>query len=141
MIMASMVSKYSYCKCKLSAVCDNKEAISKCDGSYNSSHSPRRANIDLFLTQQMAFKSIDMKLEWVKGHRDKKLWNNITKLQGQGLSQDEIFNIWCIKMANEEWHHSSITLSDPAVTPAEKWAIFSRHPSFQKQRNFLLLWI
>jgi hypothetical protein len=35
-------------------------------------------------------------------------------------------------MANEEWHKISDALPDPMTTPAEKWAVFTRHPSYQK---------
>jgi hypothetical protein len=72
-IMASLLSKYSECRYKLSAICDNKGAISKCAGKkFKSLHSNYQANMDLFLTQEMASKSVDMTIDWVKGHMDKK---------------------------------------------------------------------
>jgi len=48
-IMASLLSKHSECRCKLSAVCDSKRAISKCAGkNFNSLRSHCEANMDFF---------------------------------------------------------------------------------------------
>jgi hypothetical protein len=80
----------------------------------------------------MASKSVDMMIDWVKGHMDKKLWGKVSQLQDQGLSHDKIFNVWCDRMANKEWHKNSNALHDPMTTPAEKWAVLTRHPSYQK---------
>jgi hypothetical protein len=62
-----------------------------------------------------------MTFSWVKSHMDKKPWQTIEDLKLQKLSWD---NLWCNRMANEAWHNTVCSLFDPAVTPAEKWAVF-----------------
>jgi hypothetical protein len=56
--------------------------------------------------------------------------NDLKDLQNQKLSRDEIYNIWCDRMANMEWEHGMPQCDDPDVSPYEKWAIYSCHSTY-----------
>jgi hypothetical protein len=132
-IMASLLSTYYDCSYHLAAICDNKGVLSKGErGSFNSSRSQCQANIDLFSPQRKAAKSLGMTFSLVKGHMDKQPWQSIEDLKLQKLSRDEIYNIWCNRVANEAWHNTACSLFDPDVAPLEKWAIFSVYPTYHK---------
>ena len=133
LIMASLLFDYFDCLYYLAAICYNKGILSKCKrGSFNSLRSQRQANINLFLPQRKAAKSIGMTFSWVKSHMDKQPWQTIEDLKLLKLSWDEIYNVWSDRMANEACHNRTCSLIDPVVTPSEKWAVFSRYPTLHK---------
>jgi hypothetical protein len=68
----------------------------------------------------------------VKGHSDKATWESIWDLQDQGLNRDEIYNVWCEKLAREFWAPAEIVDHDPDPTPVEKGAVYSLYPSPHK---------
>jgi hypothetical protein len=88
--------------------------------------------MDLLLTNRIATPNIPISYQWVKGHSDTEQWCTIADLQSQQLSRDQIYNIWCDKMAKQSWTIGSPTVSDPAVTPEEQWAVYASFPSFHK---------
>jgi len=89
-------------------------------------------NIDLLLTHQQHTKGIPITYEWVKGHANTKLWDIITDLCQQKLSCDEIYNIWCDRMAGQKWVDGSTPSFQPDFTLAEKWAVYAIHPQYHK---------
>jgi len=70
-------------------------------------------------------------LSWIKSHSDKKPWKYLKDLTHQHLSRDEVFNVWCNHLANNAWEKYT-PVDDPAVTPAERWAIYSFHATYHK---------
>jgi hypothetical protein len=74
----------------------------------------------------------DVLLTWVRGHADKKQLSSIEDLQSQQLSRDEIYNIWCDRMAGEAMTSFFPTIDDPDVYITEKWAIYSQYPTKHK---------
>jgi len=77
-------------------------------------------------------KGIPIMYEWVKGHSDSAPWKNIQDLILQQLSRDKIFNIWCDRMADNEWTTGSAPCINQKTTPAERWAVFSKIPQEHK---------
>ena len=43
-------------------------------------------------------------------------------------NHDEVYNVWCNKLAKIEWETGNTAFPDPQVTPQEKWALFSSCP-------------
>jgi hypothetical protein len=76
-----------------------------------------------------------MQLEWVCSHTDKTPWESVDDLILQRLSRDEIFNVWCNKLAEHAWQYDSLAVPDPSTNPIEWWAIFSRYPYLHKITN------
>jgi hypothetical protein len=73
-----------------------------------------------------------VKLSWVHSHSDKKPWETFSELKRLNLSRDETYNVWCDRMAQKTWETGASSYFDPVVLPTEKWALFSRHPTFHK---------
>ncbi len=73
-----------------------------------------------------------MSLSSVKSHANKPPWPHISDLVSQDLSRDEIYNIWCNKMAQTEWEFGTASSSDPDVSPQELWAVYSTFPQLHK---------
>ncbi len=69
---------------------------------------------------------------WIRGHADKKPWKDLSDLRNQDLSRDEIYNVWCNHMAQQEWDDGSASLLDPDTTPSERWSLFAIHPQHHK---------
>ena len=59
-------------------------------------------------------------------------WENISDLKEQGLSHEEIYNVWCDRLANQAQSNGDPTMPDPSVSPAEKWALYTNHPTDHK---------
>jgi hypothetical protein len=68
----------------------------------------------------------------VKGHQESSAWETIADLKKQQLTPDAIYNCWCNKMVKEALQSGVIALFDPLVTPAEKWAVYARYPTYHK---------
>jgi len=47
-------------------------------------------------------------------------------------NHDEVYNVWCNKLAKIEWETGNTAFPDPQVTPQEKWALFSSYPESHK---------
>jgi hypothetical protein len=56
---------------------------------------------------------------------------SLKDLTDQRLSRDDVYNVWCDHLANNAWGKYT-PVDDPAVTPAERWAINSFHPTYHK---------
>lgn len=63
---------------------------------------------------------------------DKGAWGTVANLQTQELSNDAIYNVWCDRAAEIAWEQGFPSHYDPAVTPVEKWPLFSIHPTYHK---------
>jgi hypothetical protein len=96
--------------------------------SFKSLKSHRSPNTDLYLTQCRNHRASKIKYEWVKSHMDKRPWKSIDDLIHQKLALDEIYNVWCDRVARSTWEHGHPTFTDPEVSPQEKWAVYSDHP-------------
>jgi hypothetical protein len=88
--------------------------------------------MDLYLTQRSKCQSIPLSLHWVKGHTNSGPWDTAYDLHQQKLSNNEIYNVWCDRAAGIAWEQGLTSHFDPAVSPAEKWALFSIHPCYHK---------
>lgn len=134
---ASIISKVLldfHSLCKLVHIhCDNQGVVKKCaNGTFHSLRSHRATNMDLYLTQRSICHSISISLHLVKSHTDSRPWDTVYDLQQQKLSNDEIYNVWCDRAADIAWEQGLTSHFDPAVSPAEKWALFSIHPCYHK---------
>jgi hypothetical protein len=58
----------------------------------------------------------------------KKEWETISDLQDQGLSSEEIYNVWMDRIATQMRLKGGPSYSDPDVTLAEKWAVYTIYP-------------
>jgi hypothetical protein len=71
-VISRLISTLCRLPCKVSAICNNTGVIHKCsNGSYNSLHSHRHPNIDLYITQKNQTLPNQLSITWVKGHADK----------------------------------------------------------------------
>jgi hypothetical protein len=105
---------------KAQIICGNQGVINKCkNGSWHRLHNHREAKVDFCLTQKAMQSSLQLDLQWVKGHADKQPWESITDLESQQLSCDEIYNVWCDKAANTAWLQGDPSSSDPEVSLTE----------------------
>jgi ribonuclease HI len=114
-------------------VCDNQSVLNKCNSlplNWFWRHCDK--NFDLFLTQQNIAKTMPISYNWVKGHTEKAPWNSISDLAKQNLSKQQIYNIWCDKMVDQEWVHGQPSLPDPGISPEERWAIYLNNPHLHK---------
>ena len=68
---------------------------------------------------------------WVKSHSDKKPWKSIEDLKNQGLSRDQIYNVWYDYIAGLTWSKNTST-DDPEVTQLERWALYASYPTPHK---------
>jgi len=85
--------------------------VSKCSGHICPSlHSHCAANIDLYLTQTDQTIVQPLPLAWVRGHADKKPWEDISDLKNQQLLRDEIFNVGWLKLRGPMAGRLSMTL-------------------------------
>jgi hypothetical protein len=92
----------------------------------------RDPNSNLFLIQSNIRKLYNTRYNWVRGHADKEAWVDITDLESRQLSRDEIYNVWCDKVASETRDLGTHNRSDPDVSPYERWALFSSYPTYHK---------
>ncbi len=126
-IVASLLLTKTSAKTKVKIICDNKGAIqASSKATSDNLRFYRRPNTDLILTQKSITKGIPIMNEWVKGHSDSAPWKNIQDLILQQLSRDEIFNVWCNRMAENEWMTGSAPCINQKTTLAEQWAVFSK---------------
>jgi len=115
-IIAKLISDYISSPCKVKAICDNSGAVKCCSKlQFKSLRSHHQPNSDLFITQNILTSPNNISLEWVRGHADKKPWSSVEDLQSQQLSRDEIYNVWCDRMAGEAWKSSFPIIEDPDV--------------------------
>jgi hypothetical protein len=113
--------------------CDNKGIVNICQKlSINPLLHHRDKNNDLYLNQRHYMSTLDINLEWIKGHSETCKWCSVHELISQDLSSEQIYNVWCNYMVNVEWESDSPAFADPKVTPYEKWALFSIHPETHK---------
>jgi len=130
--VSKLLLHYHSSSARVEAVCDNQGVINRCSSArFNHLRNHREKNTDLFLTQQQTQNSIPINLTWVKSHADKKPWKCLKDLLDQNLTRDEVYNVWCNHTANNAWMNST-PVDDPAVTPAEQWALYSCHPTYHK---------
>jgi hypothetical protein len=125
-IIAQLLLKFQSSNATVELICNNKGMIAKC-GTINLIKfcSQREVNIDLHLMQQDASKDTSFTCNWIRRHSDKEPWDFIEDLQNQHLSWDEIYYVWCDKLANSAWSGGFSSCFDPAVTPSERWAQYS----------------
>ena len=88
--------------------------------------------MDLYLTQRQIQHNVQINMEWVKGHSEKKDWKMIQDLEDQQLTRDRIYNVWCDRRAETQWKTGSPSFHDPEVTSAERWAIYATSPHYHK---------
>lgn len=100
--------------------------------TFSSLRSQRDANTDLYLTHQEFKCNLNIKLEWIKSHSDKEPWESICDLDDQGLSRDQIFNVWCDRMAEKTWRNGPPSFYNPEVSISEKWTVYAKYPHFHK---------
>jgi hypothetical protein len=117
--------------CKATFICDNSGVI-KTETSFSSLKSQRDTNVDLYLTHRSFRRGFDINLEWVRSHSDSKPWTSIKVLQEQQLSRDQIYNVWCDRMAEKAQENTLPAFLDSDVTIAEKWAVYARFPHLHK---------
>jgi hypothetical protein len=99
-IVAKCFLEYFAMRCNTTFICDNSSIIKKgSEQTFHSLKSQRDANIDLYLTDQDFKKDLNIKLEWINSQSDKEPWDSISNLENQGLSRDQIDNVWCDKVA------------------------------------------
>lgn len=116
---------------KAQVVCGNQGVINKCkNGSLHRLRHHREANVDLYLTQRDLQSSLNLDLQWVKGHADKQPWESLHDLKSQQLSREETYNVWCDKAATKAWLQGDHSSSDPEVSVTEKWVFYSMYPSY-----------
>jgi hypothetical protein len=102
-IVANLMSDFSGHKLHLNAICDNSGVISKCSkGLACSLRGNRAANLELYLNQRHRTSSTPTSFSWVRGHADNQQWQKITDLINQDLSRNEIYNVWCGRLAMQE---------------------------------------
>jgi ribonuclease HI len=131
--ISRLLLEFHSCRRHVKINCDNKGAIQRCaKGRINSHWQHIDANVDLYLTQHEIRSSIPISLHWVKSHQDTEAWDTVSDLQSQGLTNDAIYNVWCDRAAAIAWEQVFPSNFDPVVTPAEKWALFTIHPSYHK---------
>jgi hypothetical protein len=117
-IIANLFMDFHHTKTTFPASCDHQGMIKKC--SSNPSHRlciHREANNDLFLVQRFYSNRIKAQFNWVKGHTDKEPWETLQQLKTQKLSTEEMFNVWCDRMASNEWKNGTHSVFDPDVSP------------------------
>jgi hypothetical protein len=119
-VMRLFMEFYSI-KPKPTFICDNSGVIKiTSHGRFSSLRSQRDANMDLYPTQWQIQHSVQISMEWVKGHSEKKDWKSIQDLEDQQLTIDQIYNVWCDHMAETQWKTGSSSFHDPEVTSAER---------------------
>jgi len=132
-VVASLFLQVYSSTAKVKIICDNKGVIAKSGRPINANlRFHRQPKSDLLLTQKATVDKCRISYEWVKGHTEKGPWKSIQDLEEQKLSHEEIFNVWCDGAAENEWAFGSASCFDPAVSPAEKWAIFTQVPYHYK---------
>lgn len=132
-IVAKLLLDFFSSPAKVSIICNNQGAITKCSkpGMANLRYH-RRPNTDLLITQPQAVAAIPISYKWVKGHLDKEAWNCVSDLEKQNLSHKEIFNVCCNNLVECKWHVGSSSSFNPKVSPEERWVIFTVHPQLHK---------
>jgi len=117
-IIANFLSEFHSFDGSIKAVCDNQAVINKCHSL--STHNLQRhhdPNFDVYIMQNHYRKASGMSLDWVKGHVEKFPRETPTDLILQKLSQDEIYNIWCDRLAQQAWDKGGSSIPDPDVSP------------------------
>jgi len=125
-IVADIFEMHHESTAPVTLICDDKGVTNKCITlAINNLRSQRNPNVDLYINQQHLTKQNSITHEWVRGHSDKGKWNSIQDLRDQGLNRDEIYNVWCDKLAKQFWSSSDAADHKPEATPVKKWAIYS----------------
>jgi len=131
-IMAQLFLNFHSISTPVEAICDNKGVINMCSfASFNHLKNHRERNTDLFFTQRSVHRKTPIQLLWIKEHSNRHPWKSIEDLKSQKLSCDEIYNVWCDYMAGCAWEHST-PIDDPDIMVAERWALYSIHPTYHK---------
>jgi hypothetical protein len=137
-IIYCLLMEYHGSSARLTMVCDNQGAISKAQSfSTKKLRCHREGNIDLYMSHRQAMQKYHVSYQWVHSHSDKANWETASDLQQQGLSHEEIYNVWCDRIANQARFNGDPSLSDLGVTPAEKWAIYSSYIIPQNHWQFI----
>jgi hypothetical protein len=112
---------------------DNKGTQNKCATAHsNRLRDHQQPNTDLYLEFHHYTRTLNKKIEWVKGHQDSgKDWEQITDLQHLKLSSAAYMNIWCDHQANAA-RQSSTSAPEADVLPSKKWAVFTCYPVTRK---------
>jgi hypothetical protein len=118
---------------KVEIICNNMGMVKRCPNvSFSSLRSNCTPNTDQFITQHEILSKISTSYQWVKSHSDKAEWETIVDLENQKLMRDEIFNVWCDRLAAAECNSGSIPIDTQEVTSAKQWTFYSIHPTFHK---------
>jgi predicted nucleic acid-binding Zn ribbon protein len=132
-IMAKLFPQLHSSMTIVQATCDNQGVIQRCSNPMNYNlRKHREANTDLYLTQQITAAFLLIQYNWVKGQTDKSPWRSISDLSEQKLGRGEIYNVWCHHLASEAGKFGSHPVNDPGVSPAERWALYSKYPYYHK---------
>jgi hypothetical protein len=103
-IINDLLQKYFSIRTQLALACDNQGVIKNAKTkTINSLCHHHQCNNDLFLTPKYYMDTTPIKLEWVKGHSEKGPRDTIESLINQKLPREETCNVWCDKMASQEW--------------------------------------
>jgi hypothetical protein len=118
---------------KSTFICDNTGVQRKISqSSFSSLCSQQDTNKDLYLTQKECSGDLKINLEWIKSHSEKKGWQSIKDLEDQKLTRDQIYNVWCDRMAEIQWQFADTSFLDPEVSPSERWGIYATQPYWHK---------
>jgi hypothetical protein len=120
-IIANLFNHYHSSRLPVKVICDNQSMVKKCNSlPLHCFWQHRDRNFDLFLMQQKIAKTIPISFTWIKRHAEKAPWKSTTDLENQNLSKEQIYNIWCNRMAEQEWENGHSSVPDPGISPDER---------------------